>query len=119
MKTKCYNIPTINESLRNKVQHGEMTVWGAACEFARHGWSTFVDEEMTRELLGTVRPKTYYIMHNVGRVKYLINFHDGITGHKDGSPFYHVACFNNKKRLAEMVKRLVADGYTEERAGRS
>lgn len=112
---KNYNIPTITESLRHKVMHGEMTVWDAAREFARHGWDNFVDIKATRERLGTVRPKTYSVMYNVGTVKYLLRFHDGISGHKDGSPFYDVSCFRNKKDMYARIDELEAEGYVEER----
>lgn len=57
--------------------------------------------------------KKFYVMYNVGRVKYLLNTHDGITTHKDGSPFYGCECFNNKKKLAARIAELKKDGYTE------
>lgn len=113
---KNYNLPpNIIESLRRRVQFGEITIYGAAVEFARSGWDNFVDEKSTRERLGTVRPKTYYIAHNVGRVKYLLCFHDGISGCKDGSPAYGIACFSNKAKLTERIKQLEAEGYFRER----
>lgn len=59
--------------------------------------------------------KTYYTMSNIGRAKYVVNFHDGIKTHKDGSPFFDCAIFKNKKRLAAFLKELQADGYTERR----
>ena len=57
--------------------------------------------------------KLYYITHNVGKVKYLISYHDGIKTHDDGSPFYDVHCTNNKKELYKFVKRLCDEGYVE------
>ena len=52
-------------------------------------------------------------MFNVGAVKYLLNFHDGIKTHKDGSVFYDIKCFKNKKKLNDKIKELVSLGYKE------
>ena len=57
--------------------------------------------------------KLYYTMFNVGTVKYLLNFHDGIKTHKDGSVFYDIKCFKNKKKLNDKIKELVSLGYKE------
>jgi len=40
----------------------------------------------------------YYVMYNVGTVKYLVNYYDGVQTHKDGSPFYKIETFKNKKK---------------------
>jgi hypothetical protein len=50
---------------------------------------------------------------HVGKVKYLVNFHDGKSTHKDGSPFFDVACFSNKKKEQAFIQKLQADGYQE------
>jgi hypothetical protein len=55
----------------------------------------------------------YKIMHNVGKVKYLVRYHDGEKKHKDGSKFYDIFLTNNKKILAKFVKELIGKGYTE------
>lgn len=55
--------------------------------------------------------KVYYVMQNVGTVKYLLNFHDGVKTHKDGSPFFDIATFKNKKLLNNRVKELHKEGY--------
>ena len=52
-------------------------------------------------------------MFNVGTVKYLLNFHDGIKTHKDGGAFYDIECFKNKKKLKDKIKELVSLGYKE------
>lgn len=56
--------------------------------------------------------KNFYEMQNVGRAKYLVNFHDGEKTHNDGSPFYDVKIFKNKKVKNEFVKNLTLNGYT-------
>lgn len=59
--------------------------------------------------------KRYYVTYNVGRVKYLLNTHNGVDTHADGSPFFGCECFNNKKKLAARIKELESEGYREGR----
>ena len=55
--------------------------------------------------------KRYNIMENVGKVKYLINFHDGVKTHTDGSPFYDIRTFKNKVDLSKFEQKLLKEGY--------
>lgn len=55
--------------------------------------------------------KKYNIMHNVGRAKYVVNFHDGVKTHSDGSEFFDIAIFGNKKKMKDFIKSLKVDGY--------
>lgn len=58
--------------------------------------------------------RVFYEQSNVGRAKYVVNYHDGKTVHDtDGSPFYDVAIFSNKKKKNSFLNKLRADGYTE------
>ena len=57
--------------------------------------------------------KLYHTMYNVGTVKYLLNFHDGIKTHIDGGAFYDINCFSNKKKLNAKIKELELLGYKE------
>ena len=50
-------------------------------------------------------------MHNVGRAKYVVNFHDGVKTHSDGSEFFDIAIFSNKKKMKDFIKSLKVDGY--------
>jgi hypothetical protein len=63
------------------------------------------------QLVGT--NKTFNRMNNIGSSKYVINYHDGIKTHKDGSPFFDIAIFKNKKNVLEFTKKLIAEGYVE------
>ena len=56
--------------------------------------------------------KLYNINYNIGRVKYVVNFHDGIKKYKDGSNFYDIMLFSNKKKMNAFVSELLKDGYT-------
>ena len=55
--------------------------------------------------------KLFNTMQNVGKVKYLVNFHDGIKAHKDGSMFFDIRTFKNKKEFENFQTELKNDGY--------
>ena len=55
--------------------------------------------------------KTFHQIDNVGKAKYVINFHDGKKKHTDGSNFYDIKIFKNKSKLAAFIKDLKAQGY--------
>jgi hypothetical protein len=55
--------------------------------------------------------KQYNVMYNIGKVKYVINYHDGVNTHKDGSPFFGIYCFSNKKLFQKKCKELDREGY--------
>lgn len=57
--------------------------------------------------------KTFYLMYNIGKAKYTINYHDGVKTHKDGSPFFGIYIFKNKVKFNSKIKELKADGYIE------
>jgi hypothetical protein len=57
--------------------------------------------------------KTYYTQHNIGKAKYVINSHNGIDTHPDGSPFFGIHTMGNKKRFEATIKELRKQGYTE------
>jgi len=57
--------------------------------------------------------KRYSEMSSVGRAKYVVNHHDGVKKHNDGSPFYDIAIFKNNKRKDAFVRNLALKGYTE------
>ena len=55
--------------------------------------------------------KDYNVMYNVGKVKYLVNFHDGVKKYDDGSAFYDIRSFKNKRDLNEFISKLKQEGY--------
>lgn len=57
--------------------------------------------------------KVYYFQYNVGKSKYVVNYHDGEKKHNDGSDFYDIFLTNNKRTLAKFVSGLKKQGYTE------
>ena len=55
---------------------------------------------------------TYNVMHNVGKAKYLVSYNYGIEKHKDGSDFFAIRIFKNKKDLYKFEIQLKKDGLT-------
>lgn len=57
--------------------------------------------------------KLFYLMDGVGRARYTVNFHDGESTHSDGSLFYGIAIFRNKRKRDLFVRDLKRSGYSE------
>ena len=55
----------------------------------------------------------WYDEQNIGKCKYIVNHHDGVKAHKDGSAFYDIAIFKNKKKKEIFVNTLRASGYKD------
>ena len=58
--------------------------------------------------------KVYNTMQNIGKVKYVINFHNGIDKHRDGSRFFGIKTFHNKKDFTKAIAKMIKDGYKYE-----
>lgn len=57
--------------------------------------------------------KAFYTMNNVGRAKYVVNHHNGVKQHPDGSPFFDLSIFSNKRKMTRFVNGLKREGYQE------
>ena len=57
--------------------------------------------------------KTFNLTTNVGKAKYVVSYHNGIKHHKDGSPFFDISIFHNKKKMKQFKNILKSDGYIE------
>lgn len=55
--------------------------------------------------------KIYYEQYGVGMTKYSVLFHDGAQTHADGSAFYGIRIFTNKRLKNRFVRELVKAGY--------
>ena len=55
--------------------------------------------------------KQFYQQNNIGKAKYTISMYDGVQTHKDGSPFFGIAIFKNKKKLKAYIDTLLKEGY--------
>jgi len=57
--------------------------------------------------------KQFNIRYNIGHAKYVVNYHDGNKKHPDGSNFFDISIFSNKKKLAKFKNDLKRNGYIE------
>jgi len=57
--------------------------------------------------------KTYQLNNNIGKARYVVSFNDGEKTHKDGSPFFDIKIFSNKKELKKFVSTLTENGYSK------
>jgi len=69
--------------------------------------------EMIKKQMNEAENKVFNIKHNVGKAKYVINYHDGVKKHKDGSPFFDIQIYSNKRDFDKAVRLLKQDGYSE------
>jgi len=58
--------------------------------------------------------KRFRQQDGVGKAKYTISYHDGKQKHKDGSDFFGIQIFKNKKDLETFRNALLKKGYIEE-----
>jgi len=72
-----------------------------------------ISEVETKDLKARMEKggKLYYQQDGVGKAKYTISYYDGKKTHKDGSPFYDIATFKNKKDLKSYIEKLESEGY--------
>lgn len=57
--------------------------------------------------------KTFKIQFNIGKCKYVINHHDGSKKHADGSKFFDIDIYSNKKKFEVKISQLLNLGYKE------
>lgn len=55
--------------------------------------------------------KTYQDNYQIGKTRYSVSFHNGAKTHKDGSPFFDLQIFSNKKNKEEFIRNLENVGY--------
>ena len=58
--------------------------------------------------------KTFRTNTNIGTCKYLVYFHNGVSTHKDGSPFSDCHIFRNKRKANQFIRSLKKAGYPAE-----
>ena len=57
--------------------------------------------------------KKFNTENNIGKSKYVINFHDGVKKHEDGSEFYDIVIFSNKLKYNAFISELTKQGYSQ------
>lgn len=72
----------------------------------RHGMSAKGMKSAQR-----VGQKLFNEKYNVGKAKYVLDYHDGVQKYPDGSPFFDIKIFKNKKDFNEFKSKLIRGGY--------
>ena len=72
-------------------------------------WSLIVENM----LYNLPKYKVFNIQYNVGKAKYVVNYHNGFTKHEDGSPFFDIATFANKEKFEVFKQSLLTKGYKQ------
>jgi hypothetical protein len=57
--------------------------------------------------------KQFNIRYNIGKAKYVVSFFNGKKTHKDGSPFFDIEIFKNKRKVKIFTNNLLLSGYEE------
>jgi predicted phosphodiesterase len=91
---------------RLETMHREWWNWN-------HGADVVLNGRIRDSIIESVNEgkKRYYQQDRVGSAKYTISYHDGKKKHKDGSDFFDIQTFKNKKDLAKFVNTLHKGGY--------
>jgi hypothetical protein len=55
--------------------------------------------------------KKFYVQNNIGKAKYVVSHYDGEKKHKDGSDFWDISIFKNKKKLDDFILKLQSAGF--------
>jgi hypothetical protein len=58
--------------------------------------------------------KRFNTKYGVGKSKYVVNYHDGVKKHKDGSDFFDIQIFKNQKDVDTFKKALLQKGFVAE-----
>jgi hypothetical protein len=61
--------------------------------------------------------RNFYERFGIGATKYSVHTHDGVSTHQDGSPFYGMALFRNRRKKDQYVRELKRQGYVERGTG--
>ena len=58
-----------------------------------------------------IKGKRFHIQYNIGKAKCVVNHHNGEKKHGDGSGFFDVTIFSNKRKMMKFVNELKDGGY--------
>ena len=83
--------------------------------FIQNGWINNINKGGIKESVDVLSvnegKKRFKRQDGIGKAKYTISYHDGKKKNKDGSDFFDIKIFKNKKDLSDFVGTLVKQGY--------
>ena len=98
--------------IRRHIGERSLSAYKAEIARANREWATKTASEKTATdwELGK---KEFSEQNNIGKAKYVVNYHDGVKTHPDGSPFVDIHITHNKPDLEKFKKELRQKGYRE------
>lgn len=57
--------------------------------------------------------KIFTTWERIGRARYVVSFHDGTKRHADGSPFFDIRIFSNRRKLQQFENELRRAGFRD------
>jgi hypothetical protein len=109
-------VPTVGTNLTLAAYSPIGQHTSATCEYIRH--LTLATPEQYKDLkaeleaypyqyiLNVNPPYRYHVQENIGKARYVVNFSDGTKFNRDGSEFWDVAIFSNKKEMEQFIEEL-------------
>ena len=86
--------------------------------FIQNGWINNINKGGIKESIDVLSvnegKKRFNTNYGIGKSKYVVNYHDGVKKHKDGSDFFDVQIFKNQKDLEAFKKALLQKGFVAE-----
>jgi len=116
--------------LKESVNEAFVVAYGKGPKPIKPAFAAYADKKMAQKFMADMKKDGYKVMmtqkkirgidegqkrynqkDGVGKSKYVISYHDGKKKHKDGSDFFDMQIFRNKKDLAKFVNALHKGGY--------
>ena len=110
-----------------------VVAYGKGPKPIKPAFAAYADKKMAQKFMSDLKKDGYKVMmtqkkikgidegkkrfrqqDGIGKSKYTISYHDGKQKHKDGSDFFGIKIFKNKKDLESFRKDLKKQGYIEE-----
>ena len=123
------HVKKVNES----VNEAFVVAYGKGPKPIKPAFAAYADKKMAQKFMADMKKDGYKVMmtqkkikgidegkkrfrqqDGIGKSKYTISYHDGKQKHKDGSDFFGIKIFKNKKDLESFRKDLKKQGYIEE-----
>ena len=115
------------------VNEAYVVAYGKGPKPIKPAFAAYADKKMAQKFMSDLKKDGYKVMmtqkkikgidegkkrfrqqDGIGKSKYTISYHDGKQKHKDGSDFFGIKIFKNKKDLESFRKDLKKQGYIEE-----
>ena len=123
----------IDSLIGESLNEAFVVAYGKGPKPIKPAFAAYADKKMAQKFMSDLKKDGYKVMmtqkkikgidegkkrfrqqDGIGKSKYTISYHDGKQKHKDGSDFFGIKIFKNKKDLESFRKDLKKQGYIEE-----